>query len=120
MIRASAGTERGAWSAAEFRGGIGMPDRGSGDLPLTDGTNATQRETVLGQTRALQYWENSNPVRALYRYGLVMVSGQIGRDMNFGSAGYISIENLDIRNASYPGTFHDGKLYATQQDTPAT
>ncbi|MEO7324613.1 MAG: hypothetical protein ABIW82_07270 [Dokdonella sp.] len=117
MILVSAGTNLAPSSPTRFMRVIGMPDPVSGDLPIIDGTNATQLETVLGQTRTLQYWENNNPVRALYRYGLVMISGQIGRDMNFGPAGYISIENLDIRNASYPGTFYDGKFYATQPDT---
>lgn len=113
MILASAGTNLAPTAATQFMRVIGMPDPATGALPIIDGTDATQLETLPGQAqRPLQYWDNGNPGRALYRLGLVMVSGQQGRDYHQGPPGYLSIENLDIRNAVYGGTFHDAKAGA--------
>lgn len=107
MLLLSAGTNLTPTTPTKFMRLTGIPDPVTGALPIIDGTNATQLETVAGQPRSLQYWDNLYPARALYSLGLVMVSGQLGRDYNYGPAGYISIENLDIRNASYGNSFTD-------------
>ena len=111
MMLISAGTDLTPTAPTQFMRVIGVPDPVTGALPIIDGTNATQLETALGQAtpRSLRYFDNLQANRALYKLGLVMVSGQIGRSYNFGPAGYISIENLDIRNAVYNGSFADAQ-----------
>jgi hypothetical protein len=111
MMLISAGTNLTPTTPTRFMRVLGVPDPVTGDLPVIDGTNATQLETPSGQApRSLRYISNTlgDPNRALYKLGLVMVSGQSGRDYNFGPAGYISIENLEIRNGSYGTSFVDG------------
>ncbi len=111
MMLISAGTNLAPTTPTKFMRVLGVPDPSTGDLPIIDGVNATQLETPVGQIpRSLRYLSNTlgDPNRVLYKLGLVMVSGQSGRDYNFGPAGYISIENLEIRNASYGTTFIDG------------
>lgn len=111
MILVSAGTNLTPTTPTQFMRVIGMPDPVSGARPIIDGSNATQLETPTGGApRSLRYLSNNlgDPNRALYKLGLVMVSGQSGRDYNFGPAGYISIENLEIRNGSYNTPFFDG------------
>jgi hypothetical protein len=112
MILASAGTDIAPASPTRFMRIIGVPDPATGALPIIDGTNATQLETLPGQApRSLQYYENNNAQenRALYRLGLVTVSAQYGRTFSAGPAGYLSIENLEIRNANFGEPFIDGK-----------
>ena len=111
MMLISAGTDLTPTAPTQFMRVIGVPDPVTGALPIIDGTNATQLETAPGQAtpRSLRYFDNLQASRALYKLGLVMVSGQLGRSYNFGPAGYISIENLDIRNAVYNGTFADAQ-----------
>lgn len=113
MILLSAGTNLTPTAPTQFMRLIGIPDPVSGALPIIDGTSASQLETVQGQVRTLQYLDNLNPSRILYSLGLVMVSGQLGRSYNFGPSGYISIENLDIRNADYGSTFFDAQKNTT-------
>ena len=108
MILVSAGTNMAPAAPNKFMRVIGLPDPVTGARPIIDGTNATQWETLPGQApRTLQYHDNSNPTRALYRLGLVMVGPQWGYNYNNGPAGYIGIENLEIRNANYGGAFND-------------
>jgi hypothetical protein len=111
MMLISAGTNLTPTTPTRFMRVLGVPDPVTGVLPIIDGTNATQLETSPGQApRSLRYISNTlgDPNRALYKLGLVMVSGQSGRDYNYGPAGYISIENLEIRNGSYGTSFVDG------------
>gem|GEM_PF-615807 len=112
MILISAGTDVAPTAPNQFMRVIGMPDPLTGALPIIDGTNATQMETLPGQApRSLRYHDNNNPQaqRALYHLGLVMVGPQLGYNYNNGPAGYIGIENLDIRNVQYNAPFTDGK-----------
>ncbi len=112
MILISAGTDVAPTAPNQFMRVIGMPDPLTGALPIIDGTNATQMETLPGQApRSLRYHDNNNPQpqRALYNLGLVMVGPQLGYNYNNGPAGYIGIENLDIRNVQYNAPFTDGK-----------
>jgi hypothetical protein len=111
MMLISAGTNLTPTTPTRFMRVLGVPDPVTGVLPIIDGTNATQLETPPGQaSRSLRYISNTlgDPNRVLYKLGLVMVSGQSGRDYNYGPAGYISIENLEIRNGSYGTSFIDG------------
>ena len=111
MMLISAGTNLTPTTPTKFMRVLGMPDPVTGDRPIIDGVNATQLETPTGQApRSLRYISNiiGDPNRVLYKLGLVMVSGQSGRDYNYGPPGYISIENLDIRNGSYGTSFIDG------------
>ena len=86
-----------------------MPDPVTGALPIIDGTNATQLETLPGQApRTLQYHDNASNSRVLHRLGLVMVGPQQGYSYAGGPAGYISIENLELRNARYNQPYSDG------------
>ncbi|MDB5710263.1 MAG: hypothetical protein JWL96_2333 [Sphingomonas bacterium] len=108
MILVSGGTDVAPAAPNRFLRVLGMPDPVSGALPIIDGTNATQVETLPGQApRSLQYHDNGNN-RALHRLGIVMVGPQLGYGYNNGPAGYIAIENLDIRNARYDQPFTDG------------
>ncbi len=111
MMLISAGTNLTPTTPTRFMRVLGVPDPATGDRPIIDGVNATQLETPVGQApRSLRYLSNTlgDPNRVLYKLGLVMVSGQSGRDYNFGPSGYISIENLEIRNGSYGTPFIDG------------
>ncbi|MES2946110.1 MAG: PKD domain-containing protein [Pseudomonadota bacterium] len=116
MILLSAGSSATPTAPNKFMRVIGMRDKATGALPIIDGTNATQLETLPGQApRSLQYHDmnskDSNGIdkRSLYKLGLVMVSQQLGYSYQGGPAGYVAIENLDIRNAAYNGPFTDGK-----------
>lgn len=116
MILISAGTNLTPTAPDRFMRVVGVPDD-SGALPIIDGANATQLETVPGVgLRSLQYLDinNSDNSRALYKLGLVTVSAQYGRTYNEGPAGYLSIENLEIRNANHGEPFFDGKLSIAQ------
>jgi len=109
MMLISAGTNLAPTAPNKFMRVIGMPDPVTGARPIIDGSNATQMETLPGQApRSLQYHDN-NGGRALYKLGVVMVGPQLFYDYNNGPAGYISIENLDIRDAVEGSTFVDGK-----------
>lgn len=113
MILVSAGTDLAPAAPNKFMRVIGMPDPLTGALPILDGTSATQVETLPGQApRTLQYHDNNSASRVLNKLGLVMVGPQQNYNYNFGPAGYISIENLDIRNSVYGGAFTDGKTGA--------
>lgn len=116
MILVSAGSNVAPTAPNKFMRVIGMPDPATGALPIIDGSNATQLETLPGQApRSLQYHDmnskdsNGTDQRSLYKLGLVMVSQQLGYSYSGGPAGYVAIENLDIRNAAYNGPFTDGK-----------
>jgi hypothetical protein len=110
MLLISAGSSATPTAANRYMRVIGVPDPLTGALPIIDGTNATQLETLPGQApRSLQYHDNNSTVRSLYKLGVVMVSAQIGYQYSGGPPGYASIENLDIRNAAYNGAFTDGK-----------
>jgi len=114
MLLISAGTNLAPTAPNKFMRVIGMLDPVTGARPIISGTNATQLETLPGQApRTLQYHDNGSANRALYNLGVVMVGPQQGYDYNNGPAGYIGIENLDIRNATYNAPFTDGK-YGTQ------
>jgi len=109
MILISAGTDLAPTGPTRYMRVMGMPDA-SGARPIIDGTSATQLETLKNSkagTRTLQYHDNKSSKRALFGLGLVMVGPQSGYDYNKGPAGYISIENLEIRNADYDGPFTD-------------
>ena len=109
MLLISAGTDLAPTAPNQFMRVIGVPDPATGALPIIDGTNATQLETLPGQAeRSLQY-HDTNTGHALYKLGLVMVGPQLGYNYSNGPAGYISIENLDIRNAAYGAHFTDAK-----------
>jgi hypothetical protein len=109
MMLISAGTDLAPTAPNKFMRVIGIPDPVTGALPIIDGTNATQLETLAGQApRTLQYHDNGSG-HALYKLGLVMVGPQSGYNYNNGPAGYIGIENLEIRNANYLGAFTDAK-----------
>ena len=114
MMLLSAGTNLAPAAPNKFMRVIGMPDPITGARPIIDGsadTNgvlATQLETLPGQaSRTLQYHDNGSASRVLYKLGLVMVGPQSGYAYNNGPAGYIGIENLDIRNAVYNAPFAD-------------
>jgi hypothetical protein len=108
MLLVSAGTDLTPTAPNKFMRVIGVPDPVTGALPIIDGTNATQLETLPGQAaRSLQYHDNNNPGRVLYKLGLVMVGPQLGYNYSNGPAGYIGIENLDIRNSLYDAPFSD-------------
>ena len=110
MLLISAGTNLAPTAPNKFMRVIGMPDAVTGALPIIDGTNATQLETLPGLApRTLQYHDNNSSSRALYKLGLVMVGPQSGYNYNNGPAGYIGIENLEIRNAVYGAPFTDAK-----------
>ena len=109
MMLISAGTNLALSAPNQFMRVLGMPDPATGVRPIIDGSHATQLETLPGQAaRSLQYHDN-NGNRQLFRLGLVMVGPQLGYNYNFGPAGYIAIENLDIRNVTNGGAFADGK-----------
>ncbi len=109
MMLISAGTNVALSAPNQFMRVLGMPDPVTGVRPIIDGSQATQLETLPGQApRSLQYHDN-NGNRQLFRLGVVMVGPQLGYNYNFGPAGYIAIENLDIRNVAYGGAFTDGK-----------
>jgi hypothetical protein len=115
MILVSAGTDLTPAAPNRFMRVLGMPDPVTGALPIIDGTNATQLETLPGQApRTLQYHDNGNN-HVLHRLGLVMVGPQQGYGYNNGPAGYIAIENLDIRNARYNQPFTDGMTGAADK-----
>lgn len=107
MILISAGSSVTPSAPTQFMRIVGVPDPATGDLPIIDGTNATQLETLPGAIgpRPLQYWDKASASPVLHKLGLVMVSRQAGSNYNYGPAGYISIENLDIRNANYGEPF---------------
>jgi hypothetical protein len=108
MMLISAGTDLARAAPNRFLRILGMPDPVSSALPIIDGSNATQTETLPGQApRTLQYHDNGNS-RALHKLGLVMVGPQWGYGYNNGPAGYIAIENLDLRGARYDQPFTDG------------
>ncbi len=110
MMLISAGTNLAPTAPNKFMRVIGVPDPVTGALPIIDGTNASQLETLPGQAaRSLQYHDNGSPSRALYKLGLVMVGPQQGYSYNNGPAGYIDIENLDIRSATYGAPFSDAQ-----------
>jgi hypothetical protein len=110
MILISAGTNKAATAPNQFMRVLGMPDPVTGVLPIIDGGNATQLETLPGQApRSLQYHDGNSSSRVLYRLGLVMVGPQQGYDYNFGPTGYIAIENLDLRNVVYDAPFADAQ-----------
>lgn len=110
MLLISAGTDLAPTAPNKFMRVIGMPDPVTGARPIISGRNATQLETLPGQApRSLQYHDNGSTSRILYKLGLVMVGPQLGYNYNNGPAGYIGIENLDIRNATYNAPFTDGK-----------
>ena len=109
MMLISAGTNMAPTAPTKFMRVLGMPDPVTGARPIIDGNQATQFETLPGQAaRSLQYHDNGGN-RQLFRLGLVMVGPQQGYNYNFGPTGYISIENLDIRNVAYGAGFTDGK-----------
>jgi hypothetical protein len=109
MMLISAGTNVAPTGPNRFMRVLGMPDPVTGALPIIDGTNATQLETPSGQaaTRTLQYHDNGSG-RVLHKLGLVMVGPQNGYNYSSGPAGYISIENLEVRGARYNQPFTDG------------
>lgn len=109
MMLISSGTNLAPGAPNKFMRVLGVADPVTGALPIIDGTNATQLETLPGQApRSLQYHDNGNVGgRALYKLGLVMVGPQQGYNYNNGPAGYIAIENLDIRNLVYNRPFTD-------------
>lgn len=115
MMLISAGTNMAPTAPDKFMRVIGIPDPVTGARPIIDGaadTNgalATQLETLPGgqAPRTLQYHDNASPSRILYKLGLVMVGPQQGYNYNNGPAGYIGIENLDIRNSVYNAPFSD-------------
>lgn len=110
MMLISAGTNLAPTAPNKFMRVIGMPDAVTGARPVIDGSNATQWETLPNQApRTLQYHDNGSPSRVLYQLGLVMVGPQQGYNYNFGPAGYIAIENLDIRNAALGQPFTDAQ-----------
>jgi len=111
MILISAGTDVTPTAPNQFMRVVGMQDA-NGNRPIIDGTNATQLETVGGVTRGLRYHDtfstpnqNGTGGPALYKFGIVMVSAQLGYNYSKGPPAYVSIENLDIRNADYNGPF---------------
>lgn len=55
MLLLSAGTNLTPTTPTKFMRLTGIPDPVTGALPIIDGTNATQLETVAGQPRSLQY-----------------------------------------------------------------
>lgn len=103
MILISAGTNLTPTAPNRFMRVLGMRDSETGALPILDGANATQLETLPGQAtpRTLQYNDNASTSPILHKLGLVMVSPQQGYNYNNGPAGYISIENLELRGARY-------------------
>ena len=109
MMLISAGTNMAPSAPNKFMRVLGVADPVTGALPIIDGTNATQLETLPGQApRSLQYHDNGNAGnRALYKLGLIMVGPQLGYNYHAGPAGYIAIENLDIRNLAYNAPFSD-------------
>lgn len=116
MILVSAGTNLAPTAPNKFMRVIGVPDPVTGARPIIDGAPdaqgklATQLETLPGQAaRTLQYHDNASTTRALYKLGLVMVGPQAGYNYNNGPAGYIGIENLDIRNSTYGNSFSDAQ-----------
>ena len=109
MILISAGTNVAPTAPDRFMRVLGMPDPVTGALPIIDGTNATQLETLPGQApRVLQYHDNKNASPVLHKLGLVMVGPQQGYYYHGGPAGYISIENLELRNARYDVPYNNG------------
>lgn len=116
MILISAGTNLAPTAPNKFMRVIGVPDPVTGARPIIDGAPdaqgklATQQETLPGQAaRTLQYHDNASASRVLYKLGLVMVGPQSGYNYNNGPAGYIGIENLDIRNSVYGNSFMDAQ-----------
>lgn len=108
MMLVSAGTNLTPSAPDRFLRILGMPDPVTGILPIIDGTNATQLETLPGQApRTLQYHDNASVSPVLHRLGLVMVGPQQGYNYQGGPAGYISIENLELRNARYDLPYND-------------
>lgn len=111
MMLLSAGSNLTPTAPNKFMRVTGMLDPVTGARPIISSNNATQLETISGQkARSLRYWENNPAIygRALYRLGIVMVSRQEGSSYNGGPAGYIGIENLDIRDAVDGSGFVDG------------
>lgn len=112
MILISAGTDVTPTAPNKFMRVLGMPDA-NGTRPIIDGTNATQLETIPGNApRGLRYHDTFSTKKwdgtggpALYKFGIVMVSAQLGYNFSAGPPAYIGIENLDIRNADYNGPF---------------
>ncbi|MDH7973522.1 hypothetical protein QH494_15125 [Sphingomonas sp. AR_OL41] len=108
MMLISAGTDLAPAAPNRFLRILGMPDPVTGILPIIDGTGATQLETLPGQApRMLQYHDNASLSPILHRLGLVMVGPQQGYSYHGGPAGYISIENLELRNARYDQPYND-------------
>jgi hypothetical protein len=108
MMLISAGTNLTPTAPNRFMRVIGMPDPVTGALPIIDGTNATQLETVSGlPPRTLQYHDNAAANPVLHRLGLVMVGPQQGYSYHGGPAGYIGIENLELRGARYNQPYND-------------
>jgi Zn-finger protein len=117
MILVSAGSNLTPTAPDQFMRVVGVPDPVTHALPIIDGTNATQLETLPGSNtpRPLQYYDRASTPPELYQRGLVTVSRQAGSSYSYGPAGYVSIENLDIRNANYGEPFHyaEGNTIAT-------
>jgi len=108
MMLISAGTNLAPAAPDRFLRILGMPDPVTGMLPIIDGTGATQLETLPGQApRTLQYHDNAALSPVLHRLGLVMVGPQQGYSYQGGPTGYISIENLELRNARYDVPYND-------------
>jgi hypothetical protein len=110
MMLVSAGTNLTPTAPNRFMRVLGMPDPVTGALPILDGANATQLETLPGQStpRTLQYHDNGSSSPVLRKLGLVMVGPQQGYAYNNGPAGYISIENLELRGARYNQPYING------------
>ncbi|MFA5963388.1 MAG: hypothetical protein WC804_05175 [Sphingomonas sp.] len=109
MILVSGGTDLAPTAPNRFLRILGMPDQVTGILPIIDGTDATQLETLPGQApRMLRYHDNGSSSPILHKLGLVMVGPQQGYGYHNGPAGYISIENLELRNARYDQPYTSG------------
>lgn len=110
MLLISAGTNLAPTAPDKFMRVIGMLDPVTGARPIIDASAATQIETLPGKpSRPLQYHDMGNLNPVLYKLGVVMVGPQAGYNYNNGPAGYIGIENLDIRGASYMVPFTNAK-----------
>ncbi len=93
----------------------GMKDA-NGNRPILDRANSTQKETVNGQVRSLQYPDNNNPQwRALYKEGEIILWSQAGAKWGSDTPQNIMIDGFEIRGASDLYTFTDEKNQVTAQ-----
>jgi hypothetical protein len=106
MILLSAGTALTPSAPNKFMRLVGVVNPLTGRRPILDGANATQLETLPGATvpTMLRYYDTFSTPPVLYKYGVVMVSAQLGR-ITLAPAQNISIENLEVRNVVYNQPF---------------